>query len=84
MPSHTDHPHIHTAHTPEASGDAVLAVTDIREADKRLTVAASEATGSAILPRTGAAQQPGVLALLALGFVGAGTIARLLVSAGKE
>ena len=37
-PGHTDHPHIHTAHNAEATGDAVLAITDIREADKRLAI----------------------------------------------
>lgn len=37
-PGDVVHPHIHTAHNAEASGNVELAITDIREDDKRLTV----------------------------------------------
>ena len=101
-PGHTDHPHVHTAHNAEAAGDAVLAITDIRETDKRLTVvatpepascfaaaaaapapasppaSASEAVGSALLPRTGVAGPSGLLATVGLSLGAAGATARIL------
>jgi quercetin dioxygenase-like cupin family protein len=94
-PGRTDHPHIHTGYNAEATGDAVLAITDIREEDKRLAIATnpepaacfgaaaatgpgsgSDATGSANLPRTGAALPPGLIATLGLSLVGAGAVIR--------
>ncbi|MEW6473930.1 MAG: cupin domain-containing protein [Actinomycetota bacterium] len=56
-PGATDHPHIHAAYNPQATGEAVLAVTDLRETDKRLAIA-TEPQPASCFAAAGAAAAP--------------------------